>query len=303
MTQHSAALCKTQNTFNSHPQWLTAAPDMSRLSELNDMNRDETLMFLSARPVHTVVMTSFIEDNGIESPLNRGMFFGYRNKCGDLEGVALIGHAALVEARSDEALKALAFAAKNSEIPVHLIMSDDNAAASFWKYFGDYSAKPRLICNEALFELGFPIPVRTCRYNLRLAQPRELDQIVDAQAEIALLESGTDPRKRDYSGFLERVLRRIEQGRIYVVVEDGRLIFKADVIAKTENTAYLEGIYVAPERRGEGIGSECLAEVGVRLLNSVQNVCLLSNVNFHGAHRSFGKAGFKHTGNCTTVFI
>ena len=302
MKQHAAALHRTHNAVNPTMQFLTTAPDMSRLSELNEMNREETLIFLSVRPVHTVVMTSFIEDNGIESPLNRGRFFGYRNRCGDLEGVALIGHATLVEARSEEALKALAFAARHSEIPAHLIMSYGEAAELFWKYANDLNASPRLICNEALFELGFPFPVQKCRYDIRLARPEELDQIADAQAEIALLESGVDPRKSDHGGFLGRVLRRIEQGRIYVVVEDGRLIFKADVIAKTVNTAYLEGIYVAPERRGQGIGSECLANVGLRLLGSVQNVCLLSNVDFHAAHRSFEKAGFKNTGNCTTVF-
>jgi hypothetical protein len=44
-------------------------------------------------------MKSFIIDNGMESNMNRGSFVGYRNANGDLEGVALIGHSTLVEAR------------------------------------------------------------------------------------------------------------------------------------------------------------------------------------------------------------
>lgn len=31
-----------------------------------------------------------------------------------------------------------------------------------------------------------------------------------------------------------------------MLVEDGDLVFKADVMAKTEQAIYLEGIYVAP---------------------------------------------------------
>lgn len=47
-------------------------------------------------------MTSFINDNGIESELNRGKFYGYCNVYGEFEGVALIGHSTLGEARSDK---------------------------------------------------------------------------------------------------------------------------------------------------------------------------------------------------------
>lgn len=290
-------------TFPLSTPVFTITPDLSRLCELKNDNRHEALNFLAIRPVHTVAMTSFIEDNGVESSLNRASFYGYRNSTGDLEGVALIGHTTLVEARTEEALKAFAFAAKHSEIPIHMIMSDGQMAESFWNYFSDGNADPRLICNEVLFELSVPFPVRRCRYDVRIARPEELDQIADAQAKIAFMESGIDPRERDPKGFLERVMRRIKQERVFVVVENGRLIFKADIIARTKSTAYLEGIYVAPERRGEGIGSECLANVSLRLLDSIQNICLLSNVDFHNAHRSFEKAGFRSTDNCTTVFV
>ena len=57
---------------------MTLAPDMSRVHELKNENTSEVLAFLRVRPVHTVVMTSFINDNGIESDLNRGVYYGYR---------------------------------------------------------------------------------------------------------------------------------------------------------------------------------------------------------------------------------
>src|SRR5215216_5381411 len=91
---------------------LAAAPDLSRVCRLTNQDRPEVLAFLSIRPVHTVVMTSFINDNGMVSDLNRGRFFGYRNTEGSLEGVALIGHTTLVEARTHQALEALAFGAR-----------------------------------------------------------------------------------------------------------------------------------------------------------------------------------------------
>ena len=282
---------------------ITIAPDLSRVSELKNNNREEALTFLAIRPVHTVVMASFINDNGIESDLNRGKFHGYRNAQGILEGIALIGHTTLVEARTENALKALAFAARSSETPIHLIMSDGTAAETFWKYYTDGVRKPRLTCTEKLFEISFPFMVRDCKHEIRLAQADELLQIAEAQAEIAFMECGVDPMQKDRDGFLKRVARRVEQGRVFVVFENGKLIFKADIIAETSDVIYLEGIYVASEYRGQGVGSSCLAKLSLDLLGRVENICFLSNVEFTNAHQSYYTAGYKNTDSCITLFV
>jgi len=66
-------------------------------------------------------------------------------------------------------------------------------------------------------------------------------------AAIAESESGVNPLQSDPVGFRNRCARRIEQERVWVVVRDGRLVFKADVQSESDQVAYLEGIYVAPE--------------------------------------------------------
>lgn len=271
--------------------------------ELAEADREEALKFLSARPVHTVVMASFINDNGISNERNRGKFYGYRNAEGRLEGVALIGHSTLIEARSDAALRGFAARAKTSETPIHLIMSHGNSAQTFWHLYSGGLSEPRLVCVERLFEVAFPLMVRKAAAEIRPATAEELVPVAEAQAEVAFMECGVDPMVKDREGFLKRVLRRIEQGRVFVAVEDGKLVFKADVIAETPETAYLEGVYVAPQFRGKGVGSECLHQVAVELLNRVANVCLLSNVEFEKAHNSFFRAGFKAADECTTIFV
>ena len=282
---------------------LTIAPDLSKVSELKNVNRNEALAFLAIRPVHTIVMTSFINDNGMESDLNRGKFYGYRNAKGELEAMALIGHTTLVEARTEEALKALAFAARSSETPIHLIMSDGTAAETFWKYYADGVRRPRLTCTEKLFEISFPFLVPERKHEIRQATADELMPIAEAQAEIAFMECGVDPMQKDREGFLKRVARRIEQGRVFVAFENGQLVFKADIIAETTEAIYLEGIYVSPEHRGKGVGSGCLAQLSFDLLSRVENICLLSNVDFANAHQSYFKAGYRNTDSCTTLFV
>ena len=282
---------------------LTVAPDLTRVRELKAEDTKEVLNFLSFRPVHTVVMTSWINDNGIVSELNRGKFYGYRNISGVLEGVALIGHSTLVEARSEKALKALAITARTSETPIHLIMSSGTAAESFWQHMTDGLTQPRLTFTEALFEIAFPFAVQKSDWQIENARMEHLLPVAEAQAEVAFMESDVDPMARDRDGFLKRVARRIEQNRVFIVTDGDLLVFKADIIAETDEVIYLEGIYVSEKYRGQGIGSECLSALTLQLLDRAEHICMLSNVDFTGAHKSFVKAGFRNTDHCTTLFV
>lgn len=293
----------TENRIASRQPILKIAPEMNRLQELTVANKTEVLGFLNLRPVHTVVMTSFIQDHGLESKENRGKFFGYRNTDGTLEGVALIGHTTLIESRSADSLHAFAMIARQSETPIHIMMSDGKTIETFWNYYADFNQKPRKVCTELLFELNFPFLIQKCEWDVRLAKTEELAPIAEAHAEVAFIESGVDPLLKDREGFLKRTLRRIKKERTFVVFENGKLLFKADIVAETSDVYYLEGIYVAPEIRGKGIGAKCLAKLSLELLNQKQNICLLTNVELKNAHRSFEKAGYKNTDCCTTIFV
>ena len=290
-----------QNAADYGQFFVKANPES--LKVLTENNRAEVLEFLNMRPVHTVVMASFIQDNGLENADNRGKFYGYRNTAGTLEGVALIGHTTLIESRSEESLMAFAAIARQSETPLHIMMADGKTIETFWQYFTGDNRPARKVCTELLFELNFPFFVRDCEWDVRLADASELEQIAVAHDEVAFIESGVSPMQKDREGFLKRCLKRIEKSRTFVVFENGKLVFKADIVAETSDVIYLEGIYVAPEYRGKGIGSDCLSKLGLELMGRVENVCLLSNVEFKGAHRSFVKAGFKNTDCCQTIFV
>lgn len=286
-----------------NPQFPFPAPDMRQLHLLTAIDEREVFSFLEHRPVHTVMMMSLIRDNGLENENNRGKFYGYRSLNGTLEGMALIGHMTLIETRSENALMAFADAARRSDIPIHLMMSDGNTIERFWQYYSIDNRPPRLVCTELLFQLNFPFLVQDCEWEIRNAKPEELEQVAAAHAEVAFIESGVNPLEKDRQGFLRRCLKRIEQNRTFIAEKDGKLIFKADIVAETDAVVYLEGIYVSPEYRGQNIGSKCLSNLSLQLLSRAQHICLLSNVDFKGAHRSFLKAGYKNTDSCKTIFV
>ncbi len=82
------------------------------------------------------------------------------------------------------------------------MMSDGAAIERFWNFYAAASQKPRLVCTELLFEIGFPFVVQNCEWEVRLADTDdELEQIVQAHAEIAFIESGVNPLESDREVF------------------------------------------------------------------------------------------------------
>jgi predicted GNAT family acetyltransferase len=270
--------------------------------QLTEEHREEVLSFLSERPLHTAIMTGWIRDNGMVSPFNRGTFYACRNVEGHLEGVALIGHVILFECCSDAALIAFARVARQCRT-THMLMAEQELVEKFWQFYSQDGQRPRLVCRELLFEQRWPILVRSPIKGLRKASMRELHLIMPVQAAMAYEESGVNPMEKDPHGFRQRCARRIEQGRTWVWIEKGRLLFKAEIVSETEKVAYLEGIWVNPEERGKGYGLRCMAQLGRTLLQRTNSISVLVNEQNQSALRLYHRAGFKLRGSNDILFL
>lgn len=286
-----------QSTTVSH-----GVPRPLPIHELRDRETSEVLGFLAERPLHTVTMSGFIRDNGIESPFNRGTFYGYRSGDGRLEGVALIGHATFLESRCDEALAGFARVAQGVG-SAHMIMGEQNTVERFWEHYSSVGQEQRRCSREVLFAQTAPVTTFPPVPELRAAALHDLSLIVPVHAAMAFAESGVNPLDVDSEGFSRRCARRIRQDRIWVWIADGKLIFKADVVSDTPEATYIEGIYVAPSERGRGYGSRCLAEVSRTLLQRTKAVVLLVNDENLAAHRFFEKVGFRRQSLYETIFL
>jgi predicted GNAT family acetyltransferase len=123
------------------------------------------------------------------------------------------------------------------------------------------------------------------------------------QAGMVEYESGVNPLLSDPEGFQRRCERRVRLGRTWVVTEGGRLVFKAEVMAETEQVVYLEGIHVAPGERGRGQGLRCLSWLAGEILRRADSVCVLVNEQNVPAERLYRKAGFRFVCNYDTIFL
>ena len=261
----------------------------------------EVLAFLAERPIHTVIMASMIRDNGLVNPLNRGSFYACRAAAGHLEGVALIGHVTMIETYSDTALELFADLAQQHQ-RAHVIVGEQDRVKRFWDFYGPVGQSPRRLCRELLFEQRWPVEAHE-PVSLRQATLADIELIVPVHAQMAFDECGINPLDRDPEGFRQRVANRIQLGRVWVWIDQGKLIFKADVQAQTPEQIYLEGVYTNPEERGKGYGSRCISQLSRSLLAITESLCVLVNEQNPEAQLFYAKAGYKRRGHYDTIYL
>jgi predicted GNAT family acetyltransferase len=284
---------------------LTGFADSSEscaIRELVRADEAEVLEFLSARPVHTVFMAGLIRDNTLVSPQNRGSFYGSRTRSGQLEGVALIGHATMIEAHTESSLIGFARVARNCH-NAHLIHGEQSSIQTFWSYFAGAGREPRLISHEYLFELK-EVPAEVDNsIDLRPAKIEDIDKVMAVNSSMAFEEGGISPMQRDPGGFRYRTARRIEKGRIWVMFDENRLVFKTDVVSETPEVTYLEGLFVHPEERRKGYGLRCLTKLSAILMERSRSICLTVKHDNKSAIALYSKAGFAPHSDYETIYL
>lgn len=269
---------------------------------LTDTAQAEVLAFLAARPIHTVCMMGMVLENGLISPLNRGSFYGHRDEAGQLEGVALIGHATLIEARSSAALEAFAQLSQHNT-RARLIRGEQEMIEQFMGYFAPDGYRPKIVCRELLFEQREKVLTGEPVKSLRPATLDDLELVLAVNAEMIYEECGVNPLANDESGFRQRTARRVHQGRIWVWVENSRLIFKTDIVSATPEALYLEGVHVHPEERGKGYGLRCFTQLSNHLLHQANSICLLVNAHNRRAISFYRRAGYQLQGCYDTIYL
>lgn len=292
---------KMQLIKNPHQYQSQATGDVT-VTPLYENDRAEALQFLAVRPLHTVILTGWILDNGIISPHNRGIFHGCRDAKGRLIGIALIGKNTLFEVRTNKALEALSKYASGCP-DIRMVLAEGEKLSKFWYYYAQQVQSPRLSFKELLMEVREVSKKSDVINELRLATENDLDQVVFAHAQMVLEETGSNLLETDFEGFKMRCADRIKKGRVWVWIKNGELIFKTDVVSDTPEAIYIEGVWVNPTRRRNGYSKLCLASLCQQLLNGSNAVCGFVDVNNVTAQALYQKIGFSVKDRYAKIYL
>ncbi len=139
---------------------------------------------------------------------------------------------------------------------------------------------------------------------VRPARIEEVDLVVPAAAHMFTAEIGYPPYSGSGRGYRSAVAALIRAGHTYVVLHQGEVIFKTDVGSLALGCAQLQGVWVTPRLRGQGLAAPMLATVVEHLMaGPAPMVCLYVNDFNAAARAAYARLGFREVGEFTTILL
>ncbi len=140
---------------------------------------------------------------------------------------------------------------------------------------------------------------------VRRIRKDEMDLIMPACVAMFTEEVGVSPLAGD-GGLLyqARVAELVGGGRSFARVENGEVVFKAEIGAATPQACQIQGVWVAPEHRGRGLSETGLAAVLRYALREVAPVVSLYVNDFNTVARAaYRRVGFREVGAFMSVLF
>lgn len=140
---------------------------------------------------------------------------------------------------------------------------------------------------------------------VRPVRPEEVDLLVPACVAMFTEEVGVSPLAYDGGRlYRARVAELVHAGRAFARIEAGRVVFKAEIGALSPAAGQVQGVWVAPERRGEGLSVGGMAAVVAHTLAGLApTVCLYVNDYNAPARAAYRRVGFTEVGTSMSVLF
>jgi uncharacterized protein len=139
---------------------------------------------------------------------------------------------------------------------------------------------------------------------VRQVRPDEIDTYLVAAIDMFIGEVGVDPRLGDGGrGYRRRVASLIAAGRAWARFEHGEVIFKAEIGSQSPAVGLIQGVWVHPEWRGQGLGTAGTATLAAVIVGTRRIASLYVN-NFNTVARAaYTRVGFVEVGAFATVLL
>jgi predicted GNAT family acetyltransferase len=139
---------------------------------------------------------------------------------------------------------------------------------------------------------------------VRVARPDEIDLVTPAAAAMFTEEIGYPPYRGSDTAYRRSVGRLLERGHTLIRVEDGRVVFKADLGSVALGVAQVQGVWVDPVCRGQGLAVPAMAAVVEHTLRHIApTVTLYVNDYNTAALATYRRVGFQDTGMFSTILL
>jgi uncharacterized protein len=183
-----------------------------------------------------------------------------------------------------------------------MIIGDERAVNELWTKLARHMRKPRDDRpGQPVYAISEPPPPGET--GLRAATHDDLELLVPACAAAHEEEIGVDPLARDPEGFRWRTRSQIQEGRSWLWVEGGTILFKAEASAWTPSAVQVQQVWVDPPARRQGFAQRGMRDLCRLLLERVPAVCLFVRPENAPAIRVYEAIGMARWGSYRSLIF
>jgi predicted GNAT family acetyltransferase len=270
-------------------------------------DEDAVRDLLATDPVGSCMLAGRIETHGtapsaLGAPL-WGLYSGRR-----LDAVCLAGANLVPFARpgsEQDAATAFADRARRAGRRCSTVVGPAAAVLPLWELLApSWGAAREVRARQPLLAIEGP-PTVPVEPRVRPVQVGELDVLLPAAIAMFTEEVGVSPTRVDGgAAYRARVAELVRAGQSLAWIEDGQVLFKADVGAVSRSACQLQGVWVAPQFRGQGIGQRGTAAAVEYARTAIAPVVSLYVNDYNLAARAaYDRVGFRQVGTYASILF
>ncbi|MFC9625984.1 GNAT family N-acetyltransferase [Streptomyces sp. NPDC056930] len=275
----------------------------TRVLEPSDLGA--ALAILESEPVANAFVTSRVQIAGLDPWRLGGEMWGWYAD-GRLRSLCYSGANLVPICATPEAVRAFADRARRAGRRCSSIVGPAEPTTQLWRLLEPGWGPAREVrAHQPLMVTESPSAEVTPDPLVRRIRKDEMDVLMPACVAMFTEEVGISPLAGD-GGLLyqARVAELIGAGRSFARIEDGRVVFKAEIGAATPQACQIQGVWVAPEHRGRGLSETGMAAVLRYALADVAPVVSLYVNDYNTpARKAYTRVGFREVGAFTSVLF
>lgn len=289
------------------PSAFQAARALATTRVLDAPDLPETLAVLHRDPVANAFVATRVESVGLDPWRLGGEMWGWYDENGSLESLCYAGANLVLVNAGTEAVRAFAERARRQGRRCSSIVGPAGPTAALWALLERSWGPAREVrAHQPLMAATTPAVGVTPDPLVRRVRKNEVEAVMPACVAMFTEEVGVSPLAGD-GGLLyqARVAELVGAGRSFArFSEDGQVVFKAEIGAVTRGACQIQGVWVAPEHRGQGLSVTGMAAVLDLALREVAPVVSLYVNDYNlRARAAYRRVGFHEVGAFMSVLF
>ncbi|MFE0688658.1 GNAT family N-acetyltransferase [Streptomyces xiamenensis] len=266
----------------------------------------DALALLAREPLANAFVTARVIESGLDPRLLGGELWGWYHR-GQLRSLCFSGANLVPIDAAPAALRAFAERALREGRRCTSIVGPAPATAALWAHLEPHWGPARAVrAHQPLMATSTAPPAITPDPLVRPMRKDEMDLVLPAAVAMFTEEVGVSPLTAQDGGlaYQSRVAETVGTGRCFARVEDGRIVFKAEIGAVTPHACQLTGVWTAPDRRRTGLAAAGLATVIRHALDTCAPVVSLYVNDYNApALALYRRLGFTGSGALMSVLF